>query len=200
MLDIHELGHHCAGAKKRRRYVCPVILGSDKTTVSVATGQNDFHPAYLSLGNVHNSVRRAHGSAVSVVVFLPIPKSGLHVFFVGSFKPTMNAADKEHEGCPKFRKFRRQLTHISFKTMIAPLQPGMTTPQVCRCPDRHYRNCIYGCGGYILDYPDQVGHSCIVQGWCPKYVIHLRVVCRPKIIKFATGVSRSQKILTIKIR
>ncbi len=64
----------------------PVILGSDKTTVSVATGQNDFHPAYLSLGNTHNSVRRAHGSAVSVVAFLPIPKSGLHVFFIRSFK------------------------------------------------------------------------------------------------------------------
>ncbi|KAF8545662.1 hypothetical protein OG21DRAFT_1492080 [Imleria badia] len=34
----------------------PVILGSDKTTVSVATGQNDFYPLYLSVGNVHNNV------------------------------------------------------------------------------------------------------------------------------------------------
>ncbi len=60
----------------------PVILGSDKTTVSVATGQNDFHPVYLSLGNVHNSARRAHGDAVSVVGFLPIPKSGLGGFLM----------------------------------------------------------------------------------------------------------------------
>ncbi len=87
----------------------------------------------------------------------------------------MNAADKEHEGCPKFRKFRRQLTHISFKTIMEPLLPGMKEPQVRQCPDRHYRNCIYGCGGYVLDYPDQVGHSCIVQGWCPKYVVCLRL-------------------------
>jgi hypothetical protein len=53
----------------------PVILGSDKTTVSVATGQNDFYPLYASLGNVHNSVRRAHREAVSLIAFLSIPKS-----------------------------------------------------------------------------------------------------------------------------
>ncbi|KAG2110059.1 hypothetical protein BD769DRAFT_1674733 [Suillus cothurnatus] len=29
----------------------PVILGSDKTTVSVATGQNDYYPLYVSIGN-----------------------------------------------------------------------------------------------------------------------------------------------------
>jgi hypothetical protein len=52
----------------------PVILGSDKTTVSVATGQNDFYPLYLSLGNVHNCVRRAHCNAVSLIAFLAIPK------------------------------------------------------------------------------------------------------------------------------
>ena len=34
----------------------PIILGSDKTTVSVATGQNDYHPLYLSIGNVQNHI------------------------------------------------------------------------------------------------------------------------------------------------
>ena len=33
-----------------------VVLGSDKMTVSVATGQNNFYPLYASLGNVHNSL------------------------------------------------------------------------------------------------------------------------------------------------
>ena len=53
----------------------PVILGSDKTTVSVATGQNEYYPLYLSIGNVRNSVRRAHRNAVAVIAFLEIPKS-----------------------------------------------------------------------------------------------------------------------------
>ena len=28
----------------------PIILGSDKTTVSVATGHNEYWPVYLSIG------------------------------------------------------------------------------------------------------------------------------------------------------
>lgn len=53
---------------------CPIILGSDKTTVSVATGNVEYHPLYLSIGNVHNSVRRAHRNAVLPIAFLAIPK------------------------------------------------------------------------------------------------------------------------------
>lgn len=54
---------------------CPLILGSDKTTVSVATGQVEYHPLYLSIGNPHNMVRRAHRNAVIPIAFLAIPKS-----------------------------------------------------------------------------------------------------------------------------
>jgi hypothetical protein len=54
-----------------------VVLGSDKTTVSVATGQNDYYPLYGSIGNVQNHVRRGHRDAVSLFAFLSIPKSEL---------------------------------------------------------------------------------------------------------------------------
>ena len=53
---------------------CPIILGSDKTTVSVATGHVEYHPLYMSIGNVHNSIRRAHRNAVIPIGFLAIPK------------------------------------------------------------------------------------------------------------------------------
>jgi len=53
----------------------PIILGSDKTTVSVATGHTEYYPLYASLGNVHNNVRRAHRDAIALVGFLSIPKS-----------------------------------------------------------------------------------------------------------------------------
>ena len=53
---------------------CPMVLGSDKTTVSVMTGHTEYWPLYLSNGNVHNNVRRAQRNAMSVVAFLAIPK------------------------------------------------------------------------------------------------------------------------------
>ncbi|KIM89613.1 hypothetical protein PILCRDRAFT_1950 [Piloderma croceum F 1598] len=37
-----------------------IILGSDKTTVSVATGHNQYWPVYMSIGNIHNNTRCAH--------------------------------------------------------------------------------------------------------------------------------------------
>lgn len=53
----------------------PIILGADKTVVSVATGNQEFHPLYASVGNVWNDVRRAHGEAVVPLAFLAVPKS-----------------------------------------------------------------------------------------------------------------------------
>ena len=52
----------------------PVILGSDKTTVSVGTGDNEFWPIYGSIGNIHNNIRRAHGEGLVLIGFLSIPK------------------------------------------------------------------------------------------------------------------------------
>lgn len=53
----------------------PAILGSDKTTVSIATGNNEYYPLYGGVGNVFNSTRRAHREALSLVGILAIPKS-----------------------------------------------------------------------------------------------------------------------------
>ena len=53
----------------------PIIAGSDKTTVSVATGHQEYHPVYVSVGNLSNTARRARGNGVLPVAFLPIPKS-----------------------------------------------------------------------------------------------------------------------------
>lgn len=51
-----------------------IFLGADKTTVSVSTGHSEFHPLYMSIGNIHNAVRCAHKDAVLPVTFLAIPK------------------------------------------------------------------------------------------------------------------------------
>jgi hypothetical protein len=52
-----------------------IILSSDKTTVSVGTGHNEYYPLYASIGNVHNDVCWAHQNAIVLIGFLTIPKS-----------------------------------------------------------------------------------------------------------------------------
>ncbi|RDX52407.1 hypothetical protein OH76DRAFT_1345325 [Lentinus brumalis] len=128
----------------------PIVLGSDKTTVSVATGQNEYYPVYLSIGNVCNSVRRAHRDAVTLVAFLACPKS-----------------NKKHANSADFRKFRRQLFHSSLSRILRSLRSEMTEPVIVRCGDGHFRKIFFGLGPYIADYPEQALVASVVQGWCP---------------------------------
>ncbi|KAJ7186674.1 hypothetical protein C8R46DRAFT_1157898 [Mycena filopes] len=129
----------------------PVVGGSDKTTVSVATGHQEYHPFYCSPGNLTGIARRAHGNRVLPVAFLPIAKT-----------------TGKHRKTPAFQKFVRQLYHACLARVYEPLKAGMTTPDIVQCPDGHFRRAIYGIGPYIADYPEQVWLSCIVQGWCPR--------------------------------
>ncbi|KAJ7255147.1 hypothetical protein C8J57DRAFT_1437087 [Mycena rebaudengoi] len=117
----------------------PVILGSDKTTVSIATGQNEYYPLYMLNGLVHNGVQRAHRNAVTLIGFLMIPKT-----------------DRENQDSNEFHTFRHSLFHGSLQHIL----------QVTQFADGHYRRVIYGLGPYIADYPEQVLLACVVQGWC----------------------------------
>ncbi|KAI0629516.1 hypothetical protein C8Q77DRAFT_1220222 [Trametes polyzona] len=128
----------------------PIILGSDKTTVSIATGQNEYYPLYASIGNITNVARRAHGGGVVLAGFLAIPKTR-----------------KKHENDAGFRKFRRQLFHASLSRILQSLKEHMTSPEVVLCGDGYHRKIVYGLGPYIADYPEQTLLTCVVQGWCP---------------------------------
>ncbi|KAG2737545.1 hypothetical protein P692DRAFT_201842928 [Suillus brevipes Sb2] len=131
----------------------PIILGSDKTTVSVGTGNNEYYPLYASIGNVRNNVRRAHRDALVIIGFLAIPKT-----------------DKMHSKDDLFRIFRRQLFHSSLSAILSSLKPVMTEYEVMRCGDGHFRRVIYSLGPYIADYDEQLVLSCIVKHWCPKCI------------------------------
>ena len=45
-----------------------LILGSDKTTISIATGHTSYWPLYLSIRNIHNNVCHAHQNGVVTIV------------------------------------------------------------------------------------------------------------------------------------
>ncbi|KAM6491514.1 hypothetical protein JOM56_013083 [Amanita muscaria] len=130
----------------------PVIGGSDKTTVSVATGHQEYHPHYVSPGNLTSIARRSHGKGLLPSAFLPIPK-----------------ASRTERDSVTYQAFVRQLYHACLEYIYLPLLPFMTTtPDIVQCPDGHFRRVIYGIGPFIADYPEQVWLTTIVSGWCPK--------------------------------
>ncbi|KAG8212971.1 hypothetical protein J3R82DRAFT_11350 [Butyriboletus roseoflavus] len=52
----------------------PIILSSNKTTVTMGTGQQDYWPVYISIRNLHNNIWQAYGSGVELLAFMAIPK------------------------------------------------------------------------------------------------------------------------------
>ncbi|KAF6745171.1 hypothetical protein DFP72DRAFT_993169 [Ephemerocybe angulata] len=131
--------------------LAPVVLGSDKTTVSVATGQNEYYPLYGGLGNAQNDIRRVHKGAMSILGFLAIPKT-----------------ERDEQDSVEFRQFRRQLLHASIAKILMPLKPWMTKPRITKCGDGHWRRVVYAIRPYIADYPEQCVLACVVSGWCAR--------------------------------
>ncbi|KAG2135864.1 uncharacterized protein EDB93DRAFT_1242442 [Suillus bovinus] len=65
----------------------PIILGSDKTTVSVGMGNNEYYPLYASIGNIHNNLIYRHNT------------------FIHSALMPACTATKEHADKPTFQNF-----------------------------------------------------------------------------------------------
>ena len=68
----------------------------------------------------------------------------------------------------EYRIFVKQLYHAALAQILSPLEPGMTTPHVMRCPDGHYRRAVFELGPFVANYPEQVCLAGVVSGWCPK--------------------------------
>lgn len=77
-------------------------------------------------------------------------------------------ATREYSLDQEFRMFRRQLFHNSLSAILQSLRPVMTTPEIVRYGDGHFRKTIYGLGPYIADYEEQVLLACIVRRWCAR--------------------------------
>lgn len=143
----------------------PIILGSDKTTVSVATGQNDFYPLYISAGNLRNNFCCAHKESVSLVWFLLIPKS-MYTSTRLLTKLMIIIAERHHENSMEFRNFRQHIFHTLLQAILEAFRHAMEKPEVVKCADGHFRRAVYGLGPYITDYPEQCLLACIIQRWC----------------------------------
>ena len=120
----------------------PIILGSDKMTVSVATSHNEYWPLYASIGNIHNNVRSAHGAGLILVGFLSIPKS--NSFFLPLLLPSDTpdlflSADKAQAGSVEFWQFWQKLFHVSLSLILESLCAGEKMPELFWCPDGHYQ-------------------------------------------------------------
>lgn len=159
---------------------CPLLRAlsacfnsSDKTMVSVATGQNEYL-LYMSNGLVWNVTRCSQHNTVSLIPFLAIPESMYALIQADCMQMlmlTVDIADRESQNNVNSQKVHHQLFHTSLHTILQSLKPSMSKPEIVCFADGHFCRAIYGLGPYIADYPKQVLLTCTVQGWCAKSVL-----------------------------
>ncbi|KAI6021335.1 hypothetical protein BKA83DRAFT_4464098 [Pisolithus microcarpus] len=133
----------------------PVILGSDKTTISVAMGQTDYYPLYLSIGNVSNTMHHAHCNAIVLIAFLAMPKSRSTICLILSHYSTCHLAMREHTSTLAFHNFKRQLFHSLLTQILHSLARPMRVPETVFFGHNYYQHVIYAFTVYIADYEEQ---------------------------------------------
>ncbi|KAI9566608.1 hypothetical protein HD554DRAFT_2205892 [Boletus coccyginus] len=132
----------------------PIVLGSNKTTVSVGTGNTEYYLLYISLGNIHNNVCHSYSGAVTILTLLTISKT-----------------DSAHKNNADFHHFCRQLFHSSLAAILNPVKQAMVKLQVILA-------CIIqGCCTAQNSDLDQDGGLC-----AHRLMVQLQVTINPQVL------------------
>ncbi|KAG1763516.1 hypothetical protein EDD22DRAFT_846347 [Suillus occidentalis] len=133
--------------------VAPVILTSDKTSLSLFWGDQEVWPVYLSLGNISKNVQCQPSKHTTVLIaYLLISK--LECF-------TQDTQSVEHYW----------LFHYCMSLVLKPLVRAGAEDVDVTCPD-HQVQCLYPIVAvYIADFPEQCLIACCMENsWCSKII------------------------------
>jgi hypothetical protein len=113
-----------------------VILSSDKTNISVMTGDRMAHPVLLSLANIHANIRmKSSTRAFLLVALLPCPK------FV-----TKDAATRG--------VLENRLVHLCLDIITNPLKLAARAGRMMADPRGYSRFCFTALASYMVDTPE----------------------------------------------
>ncbi len=130
--------------------VVPIILGSDKTQLSVFTGDKSAWPVYLTIGNIPKAERRCSSKRTqSHLGYLPVSK--LKIFL----------NDKKR----KIEVYR--LFHRCMRILLGPLYKAGIEPTDIVCADSMIRECYLLLIGNVCDHPEQCLIGCCQENYCP---------------------------------
>ncbi|KAG8725993.1 hypothetical protein FRC10_007571, partial [Ceratobasidium sp. 414] len=131
--------------------IIPLIIASDKTSLSNMAGGQQAYPVYVTVGNIEKSVRRETSSkATELVAYLP----------VDDFEHVESAAEQS--------RLRHTLTHRAMEKVVEPLRMASKEGVTMLCPDGRFRRGYPIVAGSVGDFKEQCVNACVKESGCPK--------------------------------
>ncbi|KAF8248731.1 hypothetical protein K440DRAFT_545945 [Wilcoxina mikolae CBS 423.85] len=122
-----------------------VILGSDKTMLSILCGDKSAWPVYLSIGNLSKAKRRSvESNGLRLIGLLPRCPNGPKTH-------TIKIAYQE-----------------SMATMLRSLEEPAKSGMKVLCADGHTHHAYSRIASFLADYPEQCNITGVKYGWCPR--------------------------------
>ncbi|QRV93061.1 Zn-finger protein [Ceratobasidium sp. AG-Ba] len=130
--------------------VVPLIIASDKTTLSTMAGGQQAYPVYLTIGNISKDIRRKASKRATIILgYLP----------VDSFKDVSNRSLRS--------ELQGELLHRSMEVIMEPLKTASSKGVPMWCADGYLRHVYPTLAAFVGDWPEQNDASCTVRSGCP---------------------------------
>ncbi|KAG8743778.1 hypothetical protein FRC12_014960 [Ceratobasidium sp. 428] len=137
--------------RDRRGTIAPVIIASDKTSMTKLSGGQSAYPVYLTIGNISKDYRRQVLKHATVIIgYLPIDE----------FSDVPSKVLRT--------RLKGELIHRAMKTIMRPLEKAGREGVEMWCADGYLRRVYPLLAAFVGDWPEQCDMACTVWSGCPK--------------------------------